>query len=96
MTLFFFVVGLEIRRDLHDGELSQPRRAMVPAVAALAGMLLPAAIFLACNVGRAGVRGWGIPMATDIAFAVGSLPIRPLPTWSLLPRRSLPIRPHPR
>lgn len=75
MTLFFFVVGLEIRRDLHDGELSQPRRAMLPAVAALAGMLLPAAIFIACNIGRSGVRGWGIPMATDIAFAVGILSV---------------------
>jgi NhaA family Na+:H+ antiporter len=75
MTLFFFVVGLEIRRDIHDGELSHPRRAMLPVVAALAGMLLPAAIFIACNLGRAGVRGWGIPMATDIAFAVGILSV---------------------
>src|SRR5262249_9249422 len=73
MTVFFFVVGLEIRRDLHEGELSHRRRALVPLVAAVGGMLVPAAIFAILNAGRAGIRGWGIPMATDIAFAVGIL-----------------------
>jgi NhaA family Na+:H+ antiporter len=73
MTVFFLVVGLEIRRDMHDGELSKLRRAALPLVAALGGMLVPAAIYAALNAGRAGARGWGIPMATDIAFAVGVL-----------------------
>lgn len=71
MTIFFFVVGLEIRRELSRGELSTPRRAALPLAAALGGMLVPALIYVAFNVGRASVRGWGVPMATDIAFAVG-------------------------
>lgn len=73
MTVFFFVVGLEIRRDMHDGELSNLRRAALPLLAALGGMLAPAAIYAAFNAGRASLRGWGVPMATDIAFAVGVL-----------------------
>lgn len=73
MTIFFFVVGLEIRREIHRGELSQPRRAALPLAAALGGMLVPAALFLAFNAGRSTASGWGIPMATDIAFAVGVL-----------------------
>ncbi len=73
MTIFFFVVGLEIRREMHRGELSQLRRAALPLAAALGGMLVPAASFLALNWGRDSVSGWGIPMATDIAFAVGVL-----------------------
>ncbi|HVV81513.1 MAG TPA: Na+/H+ antiporter NhaA [Kofleriaceae bacterium] len=73
MTIFFFVAGLEIRRELEEGELSDPRRAALPAVAALGGMLAPAAIYAAINHGGLGARGWGIPMATDIAFAVGAL-----------------------
>jgi NhaA family Na+:H+ antiporter len=73
MTLFFFVVGLEIRRDLHEGDLRELRRAALPLVAAIGGMLVPAAIYLAFNSGRAGAAGWGVPMATDIAFAVGVL-----------------------
>lgn len=73
MTIFFFVVGLEIRREIHGGELSELRRAALPLAAALGGMLLPAAIYLALNAGRDSVRGWGVPMATDIAFAVGVL-----------------------
>ncbi len=72
MTLFFFVVGLEIRREIHHGELSEPKRAALPLAAALGGMLAPAGIFLALN-GAATARGWGVPMATDIAFAVGVL-----------------------
>jgi NhaA family Na+:H+ antiporter len=73
MTLFFFVVGLEIRREVHDGELSDRTRAALPAVAALGGMLVPAGIYFALNRGLPSVSGWGVPMATDIAFAVGVL-----------------------
>lgn len=71
MTIFFFVVGLEIKRELVHGELSGLRRALLPGAAALGGMLLPAAIYLAFNAGQEAEDGWGIPMATDIAFAVG-------------------------
>jgi Na+:H+ antiporter, NhaA family len=73
MTVFFFVVGLEIRRELHDGELADLRRAALPGFAALGGMLAPAAIFIALNPRGPGASGWGIPMATDIAFALGVL-----------------------
>lgn len=73
MTLFFFVVGLEIRRETHAGELSDLRRAALPLAAALGGMIVPAAIYALFNAGHAGARGWGVPMATDIAFAVGVL-----------------------
>lgn len=73
MTVFFFVVGLEIRRETHDGELSDARRAALPVAAAIGGMLAPALIYAALNQGRASLHGWGTPMATDIAFAVGVL-----------------------
>ena len=74
MTFFFFVVGLEIRREMHGGELANPRRAALPVAAALGGMFAPAALYVALNLGNAeGLRGWGVPMATDIAFAVGVL-----------------------
>jgi NhaA family Na+:H+ antiporter len=73
MALFFLVVGLEIKRELVGGELSDPRVAALPAVAALGGMVVPAAIYLAVTAGSGGGSGWGIPMATDIAFAVGVL-----------------------
>jgi NhaA family Na+:H+ antiporter len=73
MTIFFFVVGLEIRRELHRGELSELRRAALPLAAAVGGMLVPALAFTALNHGRDSARGWGIPTATDIAFAVGVL-----------------------
>jgi NhaA family Na+:H+ antiporter len=73
MAVFFFVVGLEIRRELRVGELRDRRRAALPIVAALGGMLAPALLFLALNVGGPAARGWGVPMATDIAFAVGVL-----------------------
>jgi NhaA family Na+:H+ antiporter len=73
MTIFFFVAGLEIRREIHEGELSEWRRASLPLAAALGGMLVPAAIFAAFNATRAAHAGWGIPMATDIAFAIGVL-----------------------
>ena len=73
MALFFFVVGLEIKRELVDGELRGARRAALPAIAALGGMVAPALIYLALNPAGAAASGWGIPMATDIAFAVGVL-----------------------
>lgn len=73
MVIFFFVVGLEIRREVHHGELSELRRAALPAAAALGGMLAPAALYLAFAGGAATRSGWGVPMATDIAFAVGIL-----------------------
>jgi Na+:H+ antiporter, NhaA family len=73
MTIFFFVVGLEIRREIHRGELSELRRAALPLAGAVGGMLVPALSFLALNWGHGSVNGWGIPMATDIAFAVGVL-----------------------
>jgi NhaA family Na+:H+ antiporter len=73
MALFFLVVGLEIKRELVEGELSDPRQAALPVVAALGGMVVPALIYLALNAGGDGAAGWGIPMATDIAMAVGVL-----------------------
>ena len=73
MTVFFFVVGLEIRRETFEGELATFKKAAVPLAAAVGGMLLPAVIYAAMNGGRAGSAGWAIPMATDIAFAVGVL-----------------------
>ena len=73
MAVFFFVVGLEIKRELVEGELREPRRAALPAIAAVGGMAVPAAIYLAFNAGGAGADGWGIPVATDIAMAVGVL-----------------------
>jgi NhaA family Na+:H+ antiporter len=73
MALFFFVVGLEIKRELVEGELRDPRRAALPVWAALGGMIVPALIYAAFNAGGEGTDGWGIPMATDIAMAVGVL-----------------------
>jgi NhaA family Na+:H+ antiporter len=73
MVLFFFVVGLEIKREVVVGHLSAARLAILPASAALGGMLVPAAIYAGFNVTGPGTRGWGIPMATDIAFALGVL-----------------------
>ncbi|HWA76066.1 MAG TPA: Na+/H+ antiporter NhaA [Polyangiaceae bacterium] len=73
MVIFFFVVGMEIRREVHQGELSEWRRAALPAAAALGGMIAPATLYLVF-AGAAETRsGWGVPMATDIAFAVGIL-----------------------
>ncbi|MFQ5558547.1 MAG: Na+/H+ antiporter NhaA, partial [Acidimicrobiales bacterium] len=71
MAIFFFVVGLEIKRELVVGELADPRAAALPAVAALGGMVVPALLYTLLNAGGPGSSGWGIPMATDIAFAVG-------------------------
>lgn len=71
MALFFFVVGLELKREIMVGELSDIRQAALPVIAAIGGMLLPALIYLAFNHEGDAMRGWGVPMATDIAFAVG-------------------------
>ena len=71
MAIFFFVVGLEIKRELVLGELRDPRAAALPAIAALGGMVVPALTFLYFVGDGAGSQGWGIPMATDIAFAIG-------------------------
>lgn len=73
MAIFFFVVGLEIKRELLHGELSTVRKAVLPAVAAIGGMVIPAAVYLIFNASGESLNGWGIPMATDIAFAIGVL-----------------------
>ena len=73
MALFFFLVGMELKREIMVGELSDLRKAALPIVAAIGGMVVPATIFFAINSEGDASRGWGIPMATDIAFAVGVL-----------------------
>lgn len=73
MAIFFFVVGLELKREIVAGELSNPRRALLPIGAAIGGMVVPAAIYLGLNPTGDVHTGWGIPMATDIAFALGVL-----------------------
>jgi NhaA family Na+:H+ antiporter len=73
MAIFFFVVGLEIKRQLVAGELASPRRAALPILAAGGGVVVPGLIYAALNAGGPGAPGWGIPMATDIAFAIGIL-----------------------
>jgi NhaA family Na+:H+ antiporter len=73
MSLFFFLVGLEIKRELAVGELNRPRAAALPVVAALGGVLLPILVFTLVVRGAPGASGWGIPIATDVAFAIGVL-----------------------
>jgi len=73
MALFFFVVGLELKREILVGELANPRNAVLPIGAAIGGMLVPALIYFAINPSGDATIGWGIPMATDIAFAIGAL-----------------------
>jgi Na+:H+ antiporter, NhaA family len=73
MAIFFLRVGLELKREMLTGELASLRDAALPVAGAIGGMLVPAAIFLALNAGTPHARGWGIPMATDIAFAIGIL-----------------------
>jgi len=75
MVVFFFVVGLEIKRELVVGRLSSLDRAILPIAGALGGMIVPALLYLAINAGGPAVKGWGIPMATDIAFALGLLAV---------------------
>lgn len=73
MAVFFFVVGLEIKREILVGELSSPKQAALPIAAALGGMIVPALFYILFNYGKPSAPGWGIPMATDIAFALGIL-----------------------
>jgi len=73
MAIFFFVVGLEVKREIAIGQLSTLRKAALPVSAAVGGMLIPAGLYVAVNAGGQAVHGWGIPMATDIAFALGIL-----------------------
>ena len=73
MALFFFVVGLELKREILVGELANPRQAALPIVAAIGGMVVPALIYYGINPSGDAARGWGIPMATDIAFALGAI-----------------------
>src|SRR3989441_9519323 len=75
MTLFFFVVGLEVRREFDMGELRERRRVALPLAAGFGGMLVPVAIFLALNAGRGSAHGWGVAMSTDTAFALGMLAV---------------------
>lgn len=73
MAIFFFVVGMEIKRELLTGELRDRRTAALPAIAAIGGMVVPAAVFLLFNAGSEAATGWAVPMATDIAFSLGVL-----------------------
>jgi NhaA family Na+:H+ antiporter len=73
MAVFFFLVGLEIKREILVGELATARQAALPVAAALGGMIVPALLFVSFNMSTHGLRGWGVPMATDIAFALGVL-----------------------
>ena len=77
LAIFFFVVGLELKRELVAGDLRDPRRAALPVMAAIGGMIAPALIFVAVNLGTGGgaLHGWAIPTATDIAFAVAILAV---------------------
>jgi Na+:H+ antiporter, NhaA family len=73
MAVFFLLVGLEIKREISTGELNTAAKAALPAAAALGGMLVPALIYAGFNFGQSSIRGWGVPMATDIAFSLGIL-----------------------
>ncbi len=75
MAIFFFIIGLEIKREITVGELSNIKAALLPVLAAIGGMVFPALIYISMNYGTEGVGGWGIPMATDIAFAISALVI---------------------
>jgi NhaA family Na+:H+ antiporter len=73
MAIFFFIIGLEIKREITVGELSNIKAALLPVLAAIGGMVFPALIYIYINAGLEGANGWGIPMATDIAFAISAL-----------------------
>lgn len=73
MAIFFFLVGMEIKHEIVHGELGDMRKAALPIVGALGGMIVPALLFVVLNYGRPGLHGWGVPMATDIAFSLGVL-----------------------
>src|SRR5699024_9224574 len=73
MAIFFFMVGFELKREMVAGELSNPRKALLPVIAAIGGSLVPAIIYFSMNSVGEVHSGWGIPMATDIAFALGVL-----------------------
>ena len=73
MAMFFFIMGLELKRELMVGELSSPKQALLPIMAAIGGMVVPALFYFAVNPSGPDAKGWGIPMATDIAFAIGAL-----------------------
>jgi len=75
MSLFFFTVGLEIKREILVGELATPKKALLPVIAALGGMIVPGLIYAALNIGLPTIRGWGVPVATDIAFALGAVAV---------------------
>jgi NhaA family Na+:H+ antiporter len=77
MAIFFLVVGLEIKREVVEGELRDPRHRSLPVFAAIGGMILPALIYAVFNIGQPDLRGWGIPTATDIALAVGVMSLAP-------------------
>jgi NhaA family Na+:H+ antiporter len=85
MAIFFFLIGLEIKREVLIGELAGWRQAALPVAGAIGGMVVPALIYVACNLGQPGLPGWGVPMATDIAFALGVLAL-------LGDRVSLPLK----
>ena len=73
MAIFFFIIGLEIKREVTAGELADMKAAILPILAAIGGMVFPALIYISINAGGEGASGWGIPMATDIAFAISAL-----------------------
>lgn len=75
MAVFFFVIGMEVKRELAHGSLSDLKQATLPIAAAIGGMIVPATLYLSMQYGQPGMQGWGIPMATDIAFVVGCLAI---------------------
>ena len=73
MAIFFFLIGLEIKREILIGELSNIKVAILPILTAISGMIIPALVYIDINAGTEGVNGWGIPMATDTTFAISVL-----------------------